>query len=229
MVIFGKPGPEEMGRGMVPAQRVRELSSRGYSEPDMIDVLRKEGYSADEIDHALTAALQSGITGMPEAFDTTDEGFMPPMEQPMGPQESYALPELPPEQTQSRQQMPTIPETSMQQEYYYPEGYSAEEYVDYAVKEKMVEVDRKISEISIRYKELEKKIDSLHSELLNLAKGRTGEQQEILTKVDSFKDSIADMTIRLSSVEKAFKDTLPALIESVRALSDLAQRVRKEV
>jgi hypothetical protein len=42
------------------------------------------------------------------------------------------------------------------------------------------------------------------------------------------KDTMVEMTGRLSSLEKAFKDALPALIESVRSLTDLVQRVKRE-
>jgi hypothetical protein len=37
------------------------------------------------------------------------------------------------------------------------------------------------------------------------------------------------METRIAGLEKAFKDALPALIESVRALSDVVQRMKKLV
>jgi hypothetical protein len=40
------------------------------------------------------------------------------------------------------------------------------------------------------------------------------------------KDLIEEMNVRLESLEKAFKETLPALIESIRALSELTQRLK---
>ncbi len=54
---FGGGGEETgvaLGKGFVPVNRVKELSGKGFSEPEMIDVLRREGYSAEEIDRAFS-------------------------------------------------------------------------------------------------------------------------------------------------------------------------------
>ena len=50
----------------------------------------------------------------------------------------------------------------------------------------------------------------------------------MLSTIEGLTDSVNDVNMRIAGMEKAFKDTLPALIESVRALSDLAGRVRRE-
>src|SRR5437867_8278267 len=46
----------------IPIDRVREMAARGFTEPEMIDILRNEGYSAEQIDRALTLALRAGVT-----------------------------------------------------------------------------------------------------------------------------------------------------------------------
>jgi len=46
--------------------------------------------------------------------------------------------------------------------------------------------------------------------------------------MESFSDTVTDVDNRLSGLEKAFKETLPELIDSVHLLSDLVQKVRKE-
>lgn len=210
-----KKEPEMMptGRGAIPTDRVNELSSRGFSETDMIDVLRKEGYSADEIDKGLTQVMKLGVTGSP----------VPPS------QVGFELPSLDQGQV-PQQQMPQIPEQSLPQEYYYPQQQqgSSEEYIDYVVKERVGEVDQKISEFMIKNAEMEKRIGELNNQLTSITQARTSEEQQILSKIDSFKDIINDLNIRMGSLEKAFKDTLPALIESVRALSDLVGRLKRE-
>lgn len=219
LFAFGKKRPEELpalGRGRIPADRVNELSSKGFSEPEMIDILRKEGFSADEIDKALTSALKVGVSGAGQSGMSTEAA-------------EQRLPELPADEMPQEPSMPVIPETSLPQEYYYPQAqHSAEEYVNYLVKEKMQNVDQRINEFMIKNKELDKKMDELHEQLLNIAQSRTGEQQQILLKLESFKDMIEEMSLMMGSLEKAFKDTLPALIESIRALSDLAQRFKRE-
>lgn len=208
-----------VGKGFLPIERVKDLSSKGFAEAEIIDVLRKEGYSPEEIDKGLTQALRSNVSSAPT-----------PASAPL--QFSQGAPILPTlEQIQPAspaQIMPQIPETSLPQQYYYEESYSPEEYVDYLVKEKTTEMEQKMSVFAIRYEELEKKTEELHEMLTEMTQMRGGEQQQILNKIDSFKDVLNDVDTRMSSLEKAFKETLPALIESVRALSDVVQRLKKE-
>ena len=216
-MLFFKKKPENMpalGKGFLPTDRVKELSSKGFSEPEMIDILRKEGFSAEEIDKGLTEALRAGVTGASApAFAPT-----PPAEEPKLP----TLEEIAPEPTS----MPAIPETSLPTEYY--QGYSPEEYLDYVLRERMGEIDERIVQFMSKYGEVEKKMAEVHEELSLLSKARITESQILMSKIDSFKETIDDVSARVSSLEKAFKETLPALIESVRALCDLVQRFKRE-
>jgi uncharacterized coiled-coil DUF342 family protein len=193
---------------MVPVERVKELSSKGFSELEMIDVLRKEGYSPEEMDRALTQALRTEITAPYQPV-----------------QEESRLPTL--EDIIQKPEMPQIPETSLPSGY-YSEGYSPEEYINYAVEEKMNEANRAIDEISAKINELEKRTEYTHEQINTLIQTKTSEQTQILDRIDSFKECISDMDIRLGGMEKAFKEALPPLIESVRALCDLVQRFKRE-
>jgi len=211
--FFGKKKSEEasgIGKGFIPVDRVKELSDKGFSEPEIIDVLRKEGFGADEIDRALTQVLKIGVTGEEEPTE------LPTME------------DIQAQQPSPQPGIPQIPERSIQYPQ-YPESYGTEELVESVVHERMGEVDQKFTELMAKQTELERYISNLHHQLSILSKGRSETEQSILAKLDSFKDSLDDMNGRMSSLEKAFKDALPALIESVRSLTDLAQRMKKEV
>jgi len=237
MLFFKKKEPEKFassGKGAVPIDRVRDLASRGYSEPDMIDSLRKEGFSADEIDRALTDALKMGISGLAppvaeaspamlpqlEQFQPT-VGAMPQMPETSLPQDYFQpQPQMQPQQWQQQ----SWPQQTQQQ----PQSYGSEEYVEYLVKERMGQIDEKVQEFTIRYQELEKRVQAAYDQLTALTQTRTSEQQQILGKMDAWKDLMEDIDNRLSALEKAFKDTLPPMIESVRALSDLVERLKRE-
>jgi len=197
------------GKGMIPVERVKELSSKGFSELEMIDVLRKEGYSPAELDRALSQALRTEITAPSQTA-----------------QEESRLPTL--EDIIQKPEMPQTPETSLPEEY-YSEGYSPEEYINYAVGEKMNEANRTIYEISAKINELEKRIGYTHEQVNALMQTKSSEQNQILERIDGFKEAISGMDIRLGGMEKAFKEALPPLIESVRALCDLVQRFKREV
>lgn len=205
-----KKEPEVIiGKGFIPVDRVREMATRGFSEPEMIDILRREGFSAEEIDKALTQALKIGVTG---------EAKPAKHEEPKLPTFEEILKETSP--------TPQMPETSLPPEYY--QTYPTEEYIDYVVQSRMSEINEKINEFSIKYQELEKRIDQLNDQLSEILKTRSSENQVLLNRIDAFKENVDELNIKFSGLEKAFKETLPALIESVRALSDLVQRLKKE-
>jgi len=234
MLFFKKKKEERMpslGKGVIPTDRVKELSSKGFTQPEIIGTLRKEGFSAEEIDRGLTQALKAGVTETraempkfsPKAAESTSAlPIFPP-----APEKKPALPTLE-EAPKPKAEMPAVPETTLPEEYYYPETYPTEEYVEYIVKEKMSDIEQKVSEFSIRYGQLEKKLEQIYDQLGLLTKAKPSEQQLLSIKLDSFKETVDDISIRLGSLEKAFKETLPALIESVRALSDLVQRFKRE-
>jgi len=219
--LFGdKKKPEEsssaVGRGFTPTDRVKELSNKGFSEPEMIDVLRKEGFGADEIDRALTQVLKTGVTGEAE---TPNLPTLSDIQQPAGQSMNQPI-----GQPLDQPSMSQIPERSMQ----YPESYGTEEMVESIVHERMGEVSQKFTELMTKQSELERYISNLHHQLSILSKGRSETEQSIIAKLDSYKDSLDDMNGKVSSLEKAFKDALPALIESVRSLTDLVSRMKKE-
>ena len=206
--LFGKKEEEvSIGKGFIPIDRVKELSDKGFSEPEIIDVLRKEGFGAEEIDRALTQVLKIGVTGQPE------EPELPTME------------ELQAEQPEEYPGVPQIPEQSIS---YPQQGYGAEELVESVVNEKIGEVQQKFAELNTKQASLERSIANLHHQLSVMSQGRSQTEQSMIAKLDSLKDTMDEMNGRLSSLEKAFKDALPALIESVRSLTDLVQRVKRE-
>jgi len=211
---FLQQRPEALpAKTYAPIERVKELASKGFSEVDIIDVLKKEGYSADAIDTALTESLKLGISGI-----------SPPVE---------GTPSLPKaEEFQPKPMQMEMPETSLPQNYYYPpqqQQYPTEEYIDYVVRERTADLDDKLKEFMIKHSELEKRMVEVREQINELAKSKTTGEEIIISKLDESKSLMVDLESRLAGLEKAFKDALPALIESVRALSDIVQRMKKEV
>jgi len=75
---------------------------------------------------------------------------------------------------------------------------------------------------------LENRMKEMSDRVRELGKMRMNEQQQVLNTIEGLTDSVNDVNMRIAALEKAFKETLPALIESVRALSDLVQRMKRE-
>ncbi|MEM5792781.1 MAG: hypothetical protein QXY45_00260 [Candidatus Aenigmatarchaeota archaeon] len=215
---FGK-----IGKGVVPTEKIKALSEKGFSEPEIIDILRKEGYSSEEIDSGLTQALKLGVTGQAEGTVSK----LPTLQELQAGQMGQTLFE--PAQTSFPS--PQMPEPSMPiQEMYYPSSdYNTEELVESIIHERMGELDSKLSEFRMRYNELERKMADLHNQLTIMSKSKNEADHAILSKLDSYGETLSEMNGRLSSLEKAFREALPALIESVRSLTDLVGRLKKEV
>ncbi len=217
MLFFKKKAPEKMpsaGKGLVPMERTRELSTKGFSEPEIIDILRGEGYSAEEIDKSLTESLRNNIVATPQPAQPAQ-----PTPEPVS-----ALPML--EQLQPRAEMPAIPEQSLPDQYY--SEYSPEEYIDYIIRERTEEIDEKMNQFLVKHAEVEKRINEVYEQISTLSKNIGLDQQLFINKIDSFREVVDDVSARLNSLEKAFKETLPSLIEAVRTLSDLVQRFKRE-
>lgn len=212
--------PLHKGKGSIPVERVRDLTGRGFSEVEVIDVLRKEGYAPEEIDNALTQALKFAAT-------------TPAQQQEQPPQytkSEQSLPTLEELLPRAQPQQPQLPETSLPQEYYQSsqQNYPTEEYVDYVVQARMGEITQKITEFSVKAEEIERRIQEVSDRISEIMSLRNAEQTQILSKIETFKEGVGDIETRIGGLEKAFKETLPALIESVRALTDLVQRFKRE-
>ena len=54
-------GGKKEKRGEVPIKKVFELSAKGYSETDIINILRDEGYNPFQVDRALREALKGAV------------------------------------------------------------------------------------------------------------------------------------------------------------------------
>lgn len=60
-----KGGMQGAGQKRVPVEDVVTLSSRGFSEPEIVNALKKQGYSIPEIDNAMKGALRNAATNSP--------------------------------------------------------------------------------------------------------------------------------------------------------------------
>jgi len=195
-----------------PVERVKELSSHGFSEPEIIDVLRREGYTPQEIDLALTQALK--------------EKLQSPIEQPQKEKEEEKLPtfedvvkKVQPEQPV--QEIPAQQQISLQQHQYSWDDYF--NYIDYLIHSRINEITKELEKINLKYQNLEKRIEEINQSMRQTITTREESYTQILKRIEELNDSFKEVEQRISVLEELFKEILPALIESVRSLTKLAQ------
>jgi methyl-accepting chemotaxis protein len=184
-----------------PVERVRELSSHGFSEPEIVDVLRKEGYGPQEIDLALTQALKERLqTPSVETKENKEETKIPTFED--------VAKKVQPEPTQ-------------QQQYSWDDYFN---YIDYLIHTRISEINKEIEKVDLKYQNLEKRIEEINQNIRQTVITKEESYHQILKKMDELNSSIGELSQRVSALEEIFKEVLPALIESVRSLSKLAQQ-----
>lgn len=202
-LTFLKKKEEKYGKGFVPTERVRELLSKGFMEHEIVDTLRKEGFSAEEIDKALTEALRDRVEKKEEL--PTIEDIKPKKED----KESVEVFE------------PQAPEEMLH-------SYPAEEYITALVQARVSEVEDKIRMIESKYLELSKRIEMLNRNLDEILRSGKEEKQEILKRIEDFGERLEEIGAKIGGLERAFKETLPALIDGVRGLVSLVENLKKK-
>ncbi len=230
MALFGLGSKEKKERPL-PVQRVKELLDRGFTEVEIIDILRKEGYSVDEIDKALEEALRERVL-KPLQTQVQLSTTQPPtaQTQPListSQIQTQPLP-APPIQTQTipkeiQSEKTEIKETKKEEEFVY---VSVEEFVDMLLKERMKELNKRLMEFSEKQREIEETIASLQTKLEDFYKTKSEEYEKILAEIRSLKDAINDQATKIEALSKTIKEMLPSLIESVRLLGEIVQKVK---
>ncbi|MCS7123151.1 MAG: hypothetical protein RMJ17_01050 [Candidatus Aenigmarchaeota archaeon] len=220
MPIFGKK-EDKRGRGVIPVDRVKDLSSKGFSEPEIIDILRREGYSPEEIDKAFTQTIKTAVEGKEEVKqETTTTSITPSSPTTSLPtlKELESIFEAKPKTMETLE----VPETSL------PSSTRAlsEEYIEYIIDQKLIEVYQRFEDIYYRIEEIEKSMKEMNNNISNLARKKLIEGEELGKKFESFSENIQTITGRVSSLEKAFKETLPSLVEAIRSLNESLRRSR---
>jgi len=212
MAIFGKK-EEKKGRGVIPVDRVKDLSSKGFSEPEIIDILRREGYSPEEIDKAFTELIKTAVTKEERPAPKPTET----------PKETTGIPEIESllgGETKVKTEL-TVPETSLPST-----APATEEYFEYMLDERLVEVYQRFEDIYYRIEELEKSINEINEKISSLTKAKIEESEELSKKVETFTESLQSITGRVGSLEKAFKETLPSLVEAIKSLNESLKKVQ---
>jgi len=256
MVLFGfgsKKEEKKVGKGEIPVEKTKNLLNRGFSEIEIIDMLRKEGYSAEEIDKALMQAISEikpiAPTTQPQVLQTsqaqplTQQTLQIPSQTPQKiieassqtlsqvvqtPHQISQAMSLPSQiAPQEKPQKEEIVKEKTEQEMLPSIDYvSLEEYLDYLIKEKISEFNKRLIEINLKFKDVEEKFISLKEELENLKKGSKEDFSKILNEIRLNRDSINDLSLQVETLGKTLKELLPSLIESVRLLGEIVQKMK---
>ena len=227
------------------SERVISLSQQGYSEPEIIRSLRKEGYSPFEAETAMRTAVRD--TALNRPYEANEPPKFPPSDFPE--KEGLGLPEIPRPSTEStsdqyirggnrRFEPPRFesrPERSSQlfpDEEELPQvgrgsGPDMEEVAEGLFQEKWGTFEKEIDDISSRISAAEERIRSVEAAITEFKGVRKGDIEVIKQSIDSYKDSISEVSSRIEGMERALKDSLTPMMQSLRSLSETLRDMKK--
>ncbi|MEM5833975.1 MAG: hypothetical protein QXH68_01075 [Candidatus Aenigmatarchaeota archaeon] len=229
MVLFGSKKEKKEGRGEIPTEKVKNFLNKGFSEIEIIDILRKEGYSPEEIDKAL---MQASIEiKSSQLFQSSQFQISQSQSQPQSPPQTPQPPQLSPLQTQiveTKQAQPTSIQNEIKESFEESQidYISLQEYIDYLLRSKTQEINKRLMEINLKFKELEERVLGLKEEIESVSKGTKEDLNKILNEIRLNRDNINDLSIKVETLNKTLKELLPSLIESVRLLSEIIQKLK---
>jgi prefoldin subunit 5 len=245
----------------IPTAEVQALSSRGMAEPDIINTLRREGYSISDIDQAMKEALRGRVaSGEPEDYgpparprEPFEPGPLPPPEPiPPGPPRSPLRREreIPPsplgefddvprggdflEETPAIPRGPEFPEelpmppAERRRKTRGFDRRDIEELTEVVVEEKLRGLGERFDSIQSQFREMDRKINAISEEMNTIRSSKGGEVRGISEKIDSYKQDIGELNGRMESLERALKDSLAPMLDSLRSLSETVKLLKKK-
>lgn len=247
MVLFSVGKKEtKIGKGEIPTEKVKNFLNKGFSEIEIIDLLRKEGYSPEEISKAfLQVSSETKITS-PQASEQTSgttQQIQKTLDEERKENENIRVQSVQqtfkenvvkePVQTQQHQTRPfrveeirsleKIPEKQQNVDIDY---VTLEEYIQYLIREKIQEINKRLMETSLKFKDFENKFANLKEELEKVSRGNKEDVNRILGEIRTMRDSITELSIKVEALSKTLKELLPSLVESVRLLSEIVQKLK---
>ncbi|MBU4245446.1 MAG: hypothetical protein ABIF85_00210 [Nanoarchaeota archaeon] len=198
-----KPQQNSAPTRPLPEERVSVLLSQGFAEPEIIRVLKEEGYSFQEIDSGITNVLKQKVSSDPAAFNASFQGM--PVED-LSPVFRSNQADVLRDESDRRDKTAIIEEMEEVIETLIEEKFSR-------VLEELEHADKKFTDLNEKFHSLNSKLDTIESQ----GKGTFAAEIEKINAVDLKEETLEP---RIASLEKAFKDIIPNLVDSIREVRE---------
>ncbi|MFH1105594.1 MAG: hypothetical protein V1731_00060 [Candidatus Aenigmatarchaeota archaeon] len=217
-----------------PVDKVLDLSNQGKSEAQVSESLKGEGFAPADINKAYAGAVRSAVSGpaaQPRQFAPMSQSAREPVTQFEIPSQKYEEYPLEPQQetveVQERAWTPEVPDTGIMG-IAPPSAGELEEIVESVVDEKWKELQDRLEDMHERLDMMEAKITNLDVQINTFKDAGSSERSVIESKIDEYKDGIEGIESRIGSIEKAFKETLPSMIDSVKSVTEVVEKLRAQ-
>lgn len=107
-----------------------------------------------------------------------------------------------------------------------PESGRTEEMVEGMVQEKWGMFEREMDEMNDRLEKIERRLDSLESSMGEYKGVKKGDMEQIHESMQGYKENIAEISQRIEGMERAVKDSMTPMMQSLRSLSDTLKTMK---
>jgi len=169
--------------------------------------------------------MQKTGTGLelPDNLDEPDEPL--PGATPGGPGDEFKIPGI------GEGQMP-LPGTPPRPRQPRPEGMIGrrdfEEVAEAIVEERADIFRREVDGVSDEIKRLDAKLHLLEERFHRIETSKRSEIDEIKGSITGYKESMGEVSARMESVERAMKDSMTPMMQTLRALSEAVKDLKKK-
>jgi DNA-binding transcriptional MerR regulator len=103
-----------------------------------------------------------------------------------------------------------------------------EELTEVVVEEKLRGLDERFNSIQSQFREMNNKINIISEEVKGSRISKGGEVKGIEDKIDSYKQDLNTLNGRIESLERALKESLSPMLDSLRSLSETVKLLKKK-
>lgn len=195
--------------------KISELKKAGSPNSSIIERLKKEGHSAQDIYDAISnqeSSLDELSPPTPSEEMESEQAFD---------EESYS-PKSEVRDFISSQKFPApsrIPERQSIEEI--------EEIAESIISEKIDELSVNINDFSLWKEKTATEIEAIKQEILRIRNHLENLQTTMLGKVEDYRKSITDVNIEVKTLSKVLEKILQPLTENVKELSRITDRLKK--
>ncbi|MCK4808903.1 MAG: hypothetical protein KAS90_04740 [Candidatus Aenigmarchaeota archaeon] len=191
---------------------INALVAKGTSEADMVKELKAKGYNFKDIDNALGQVIKSQVSG------ENLSSLAPEMsaEQPV--QDASGASSMPPDFSQQLQQQEAVTRSN-----------SLEAMIESVVEERLASFKTMIDKIMGSIEDIRAEIDNLDTSLKMVETRTDSTVSDIRKEMDLLRDDFSDVSPKVSSIEKAFQDVVPNLVEAISEVNEKLHIKSKEI
>ena len=201
-------------------EKIQNLRKQGKKNPDIIDQLKKEGNSAQEIYDAMNNSQEKN----------PDSELRPPTpSQEMGSEKGFEDQEEegneeedPSQQFMSNEKFPAPKNITGRQQI-----EEIEEIAESIINEKMDELSINFGEFSLWKEKASTEIEAIKQEVLRVRNQVENLQSAMVGKVEDYRKNISDLGVEVKALSKVLEKILEPLSNNVKELSRITEKIKK--